>query len=69
MASDLANPSDDVSASPDMEAIRRKAASIDLGKVAQVCWLLSCHGHRFESEPAKPVVKPGTKTLYLAEAH
>jgi hypothetical protein len=32
-------------------------------------WLLACHGKRFEAEPAKPVVKPGAKTLYLAVAY
>lgn len=32
-------------------------------------WLLACHGKRFESLPAKPAVKPGTKVLYLAVAY
>lgn len=32
-------------------------------------WLLACHGKRYEAAPAKPVVKPGTRTLYLAVAH
>lgn len=36
---------------------------------AVAAWLLACHGNRFEAEPAKPVVKPGTKTLYLAVAY
>jgi hypothetical protein len=36
---------------------------------AVAAWLLACHGARFEAEPAKPVVKPGTKTLYLAVAY
>ncbi len=29
-------------------------------------WLKTCHGSRHEATPAKPVVKNGTKTLYLA---
>lgn len=29
-------------------------------------WLQACHGKRFDAAPAKPVLKPGTKTLYLA---
>lgn len=36
---------------------------------AVAAWLLACHGNRFEADPAKPVVKPGTKTLYLAVAY
>lgn len=32
-------------------------------------WLTACHGKRHEVAPAKPVVKPGTKTLYLAVAY
>lgn len=36
---------------------------------AVAAWLLACHGKRFEAEPAKPVVKPGAKTLYLAVAY
>lgn len=32
-------------------------------------WLLACHGKRYEAEPAKPVLKPGTKTVYLAVAY
>ena len=33
---------------------------------AVATWLQACHGKRFEAAPAKPVVKTGTKTLYLA---
>ena len=36
---------------------------------AVAAWLLACHGKRCEAEPTKPVVKPGTKTLYLAVAY
>lgn len=39
-----------------------------IGKAVDT-WLLACHGKRFEATPAKPVVKPGTKTLYLAVAY
>jgi hypothetical protein len=33
---------------------------------AVASWLLACHGKRFEAQVAAPVVKPGSKTLYLA---
>ena len=36
---------------------------------AVATWLLACHGNRFEAGPAKPVVKPGAKSLYLAVAY
>lgn len=36
---------------------------------AVVEWLRACHGARFEAVPAKPVVKPGKKTLYVAVAY
>jgi len=29
-------------------------------------WLQACHGARYEAGPAKPVLKPGTKSLYVA---
>jgi len=29
-------------------------------------WLKACHGDRYESTVAKPPVKPGTKSVYLA---
>jgi len=32
-------------------------------------WLHACHGKRYEIEPAKTVVKAGTKILYLAVAY
>lgn len=32
-------------------------------------WLLACHGKRYEAAPAKPVIKAGAKTLYLAVAY
>ncbi len=32
-------------------------------------WLHACHGKRYEAEPAKPVVKSGTKFLYLGVAY
>lgn len=32
-------------------------------------WLVACHGKRYESVPVKPVIKPGSKTLYLAVAY
>ena len=36
---------------------------------AVAAWLLACHGNRFEADPAKPVVKPGAKSLYVAVAY
>lgn len=36
---------------------------------AVAAWLLACHGNRFEATPAKPVVKAGTKNLYLAVSY
>ena len=33
---------------------------------AVATWLHACHGPRFTAEPAKPVLKPGTKTLFIA---
>jgi hypothetical protein len=32
-------------------------------------WLSACHGKRHEAAPERPVLKPGTKTLYLAVAY
>lgn len=32
-------------------------------------WLRTCHGKRHEGDPPKQVVKPGTKTLYVAVAY
>ena len=32
-------------------------------------WLHACHGKRYEAVPAKTVVEPGTKILYLAVAY
>ena len=44
------------------------AISAAVGK-AVATWLQACHGKRFDAEPAKPVVKPGAKTLYVAVAY
>lgn len=44
------------------------AVTAAVGK-AVVDWLKACHGNRYEAAPAKPVVKAGTKTLYLAVAY
>jgi len=32
-------------------------------------WLKVCHGPRYEAAPAKPVLKPGTRSLYLAVSY
>ena len=32
-------------------------------------WLIACHGKRYETTPAKSVLKSGTKILYLAVAY
>jgi hypothetical protein len=32
-------------------------------------WLVACHGPRCEAVPAKPVVKPGSKTVYVAVSY
>ena len=32
-------------------------------------WLQACHGTRYETGPEKPVVKAGTKALYLAVSY
>ena len=32
-------------------------------------WLRTCHGKRHEGDPPKQVMKPGTKTLYVAVAY
>jgi len=39
-----------------------------VGKAVGV-WLHACHGKRYETQPEKPVVKPGTKRLYLGVAY
>ena len=44
------------------------AVTTAVGK-AVADWLQACHGKRHEVAPAKPVVKAGTKTLYLAVAY
>jgi len=38
-------------------------------KKAVADWLQACHGKRVEAEPAKPVLKAGVKTLYLAVSY
>jgi hypothetical protein len=44
------------------------AVTTAVGK-AVAGWLQACHGKRSEVAPAKPVVKAGTRTLYLAVAY
>ncbi len=51
-------------------AISLTGSAHTVAAVAKVIgdWLLACHGKKYEATVANPVVKVGTKTLYLAVA-
>jgi hypothetical protein len=51
-----------------MHSFANAAVAASVAK-AMTEWLRVCHGKRHEADSAKQIVKPGTKTLYVAVAY